>query len=105
MSHYIEQEQQEQERRQREHSKEIRENMKNKCDCNKNFGNKDLQGSHDIDCESRKQQDKWNLGGVEAQEQVIKDMITKVLDNHEINQSEFLIYMRDSILDYIGELK
>jgi|TARA_R100001530_G_scaffold135867_1_gene114292 hypothetical protein len=24
------------------------------CDCNKNYGNKDLQGNHDIDCESRK---------------------------------------------------
>jgi hypothetical protein len=25
-----------------------------KCDCNLNYGNKDLQGSHDIDCNVRK---------------------------------------------------
>ena len=24
-----------------------------KCDCNKNYGNKDLQGVHDIDCETK----------------------------------------------------
>ena len=24
------------------------------CDCNKNYGNKDLQGVHDIDCEIRR---------------------------------------------------
>jgi len=33
----------------------VRERMRRKmCDCNKNYGNKDLQGVHDIDCESRK---------------------------------------------------
>ena len=30
------------------------ENKMKICDCNKNYGNKDLQGVHDIDCESRK---------------------------------------------------
>ena len=41
------------------HSKKMKEwrkgeRQKGECDCNMNYGNKDLQGSHDIDCNSRK---------------------------------------------------
>lgn len=87
-----------------------------KCDCNKNFGNKELQGSHDINCESRKEQDEnektlailekgWLEPSSETQEQALKDAITAVLDQEGTNQVEFLIEIRDTILDYIGELK
>ena len=27
--------------------------IKQSCDCNKNYGNKDLQGAHDVNCNSR----------------------------------------------------
>lgn len=54
----------------------------------------------------KKLHEKWgdSESGIAEQEKALKDMITAILDDENTNQSEFLIFMRDSILEYQGEL-